>query len=401
MDWPAIGAGALQCPVITWPETPDPPTTALPAPTAGDKGLFFQLFDASPFPAVVTRLLRSPVLAINQRTSDVFGISHVKTRSAVTRPTTTWIPRNGGGWPNRSPGRAGRTTSASSCAGRVEKPSGPRPRRAWSRSRAEPAVLVVFKDITAEVAAEQTLRASEERLAAQSQALTTLTAQHAVQQGSFKERLRTILQLSATTLDAGRLSLWRLADDGESIRCEGLYCLDPGGFSVRRRAEARAGAQLLRGARTGTRHRRHRRAHRSAHPRFQGELPARRVASAPCSTSRCARASLRGVLCAEHVGGPRTWTVDEQNFAISTANLVVMALTEQDRLQALARLADSEARSRLIVDTAHDAFIGIDTGGRIVTWNAQAEATLGWTRDEALGRDMARPDGPSGVSRGP
>ncbi len=98
---------------------------------------------------------------------------------------------------------------------------------------------------------------------------------------------------------------------------------------------------------------------------------------------------LRGVLCAEHVGGPRAWTVDEQNFAVSTANLVVMALTEQDRLEALGRLADSEARSRLIVDTAHDAFIGIDPAGRIVTWNAQAEATLGWSRDEALGRDMA------------
>ena len=66
-----------------------------------------------------------------------------------------------------------------------------------------------------------------------------------------------------------------------------------------------------------------------------------------------------------------------------------MALTEEDRLQALARLADSEARARLIVDTAHDAFIGIDTAGHIVSWNAQAEATLGWSRDEALGRDMA------------
>ena len=35
------------------------------------------------------------------------------------------------------------------------------------------------------------LKASEERLAAQSHALTTLTAQHAVPQGSFEERLRT------------------------------------------------------------------------------------------------------------------------------------------------------------------------------------------------------------------
>ena len=96
-----------------------------------------------------------------------------------------------------------------------------------------------------------------------------------------------------------------------------------------------------------------------------------------------------GVLCAEHVGGTRTWTVDEQNFAVSTANLIAVAMADDERRAALARLADSEARARLIVDTAHDAFIGIDTNGRIVTWNTQAEAIFGWTRDEALGRDMA------------
>ena len=38
---------------------------------------------------------------------------------------------------------------------------------------------------------------------------------------------------------------------------------------------------------------------------------------------------------------------------------------------------------------AHDAFVGMDESGRIVTWNAQAETTFGWTRDEALGRSLA------------
>ena len=96
-----------------------------------------------------------------------------------------------------------------------------------------------------------------------------------------------------------------------------------------------------------------------------------------------------GVLCAEHVGGARDWTVDEQNFAISVANLIVVAIVEEERRNALARLAESEARARLIVDTAHDAFIGIDPTGRIVAWNAQAERTFGWTRDEVLGRNLA------------
>src|SRR5262249_52841975 len=45
-----------------------------------------------------------------------------------------------------------------------------------------------------------------------------------------------------------------------------------------------------------------------------------------------------------------------------------------------------EGLARLVVDTAHDAFIGMGSNGRIAFWNAQAEATLGWSRDEAIGR---------------
>src|SRR4030095_6102310 len=37
----------------------------------------------------------------------------------------------------------------------------------------------------------------------------------------------------------------------------------------------------------------------------------------------------------------------------------------------------------------HDAFIGIDSAGRIAAWNAQAEATFGWTRDEVVGANLA------------
>ena len=63
------------------------------------------------------------------------------------------------------------------------------------------------------------------------------------------------------------------------------------------------------------------------------------------------------------------------------------------------RLAESEARARLIIDTAHDAFVGIDSTGTIITWNAQAERTFGWSRDEAVGRSLAETHHPARVPR--
>ncbi|MFQ5772873.1 MAG: PAS domain-containing protein, partial [bacterium] len=52
-------------------------------------------------------------------------------------------------------------------------------------------------------------------------------------------------------------------------------------------------------------------------------------------------------------------------------------------------LRESEKRTRLIVDTAYDAFIGMDADGLITDWNAQAETTFGWSREEALGKKVS------------
>jgi PAS domain S-box-containing protein len=60
-----------------------------------------------------------------------------------------------------------------------------------------------------------------------------------------------------------------------------------------------------------------------------------------------------------------------------------------ERKHAEERLRNREAELRGIVDSALDGVVAIDDGGRITTWNPQAERIFGWSRDEALGRDLA------------
>jgi len=52
-------------------------------------------------------------------------------------------------------------------------------------------------------------------------------------------------------------------------------------------------------------------------------------------------------------------------------------------------LRESEARIRVIVETALDAVVVMDADGRITEWNAQAETMFGWSRVEAIGRMLA------------
>lgn len=56
---------------------------------------------------------------------------------------------------------------------------------------------------------------------------------------------------------------------------------------------------------------------------------------------------------------------------------------------AFERVRSSEHRTRTIIESAPDPFIGMDLQGRIVDWSGQAEVLFGWRREEVLGRQAA------------
>jgi two-component system sensor histidine kinase/response regulator len=60
-----------------------------------------------------------------------------------------------------------------------------------------------------------------------------------------------------------------------------------------------------------------------------------------------------------------------------------------DRKRAEAALRESAEQTRLIIDTANDAFVAMDSAGKIIDWNPRAEEVFGWKRKEALGRLLA------------
>lgn len=60
-------------------------------------------------------------------------------------------------------------------------------------------------------------------------------------------------------------------------------------------------------------------------------------------------------------------------------------------------LVESEERVRSILAHAGDAFISVDVNGLITEWNRQAEETLGWYRNEVLGKSLAEVIIPEGM----
>ncbi|MBB3211410.1 diguanylate cyclase (GGDEF)-like protein/PAS domain S-box-containing protein [Herbaspirillum sp. Sphag1AN] len=70
-----------------------------------------------------------------------------------------------------------------------------------------------------------------------------------------------------------------------------------------------------------------------------------------------------------------------------TAIALQQALDTQRENQA--KLEESENELRAILHNANDAFIAMDQNGVVQEWNRQAEILLGWSREEALGRELA------------
>jgi PAS domain S-box-containing protein len=370
------------------PESALPDSTDAPNLTIADVTMFAQMFDVSPFPSVVSRLSDATVIAINRRTAEIFGQSQ---QDAIGQKVSDYYVNPA----ERAEliERLTRDGRADHLRVQIRRPDGT-PFWALYSARlvtygGERAVLTSFTDISEQVRIETTLKASEQRLAAQSHALTTLTARYADPSEPSADRLRGILSTCAATLQVDRVSMWRFTDDRRSIECVGMYERAEGRYRCGGRLD-RADCQSYFGA---LEHERVIAAHDAcSDPRtrdFGTTYLAQHHIGAMLDVPLRQNNETIGVLCAEHVGGARTWTADEQNFVVSVANLIAVALADDDRRNALARLAESELRANLVIETAHDAFVGMDADGRIVTWNAQAERTFGWPRAEALGRDMA------------
>jgi len=72
-------------------------------------------------------------------------------------------------------------------------------------------------------------------------------------------------------------------------------------------------------------------------------------------------------------------------FMVLGLTILTSLIDRRFSAQAL-ELESSEKRSRQILETSFDAFVGMDATGRIVDWNAQAEKMFGWPSSAVAGR---------------
>lgn len=169
---------------------------------------------------------------------------------------------------------------------------------------------------------------------------------------------RDIITRTATALGLARVSFWRFTRDGAMIECEELYDAASGAYSSGTCLEARAFPAYFQALAT---------AHLIAADDARGDERTREFTEhylVPHGITSLLDAPVRlhgevaGIVCCEHTGAPRVWTLEEQEFVAGVADLMALACESAERRRVENLLRENERRLMLAQQF-----------GRIGTWD--------------------------------
>lgn len=246
----------------------------------------------------------------------------------------------------------------------------------------EEEVLSIVRDISDRKQAEAALHAKERQLRRQSQTLMQLARYKTFERSNLNAALKEITEAAAHTLEVQRTSVWLYTSDRSQLTCIDLYEQNTGHSSLSLQLAAEnylAYFQALHQERTIAVN------NALVDPRTQ-ELSESYLSVIGITSMLDApiwlEGQILGVVCHEHVGSRRQWTLEEQNFAGSIADFVSLAIEANNRQRTQEILRQSEARFRAIFDNSGIGIAVANLDRQIIDCNLALSLVLGYTQDE-------------------
>ncbi|BAZ69732.1 multi-sensor hybrid histidine kinase [Fischerella sp. NIES-4106] len=246
--------------------------------------------------------------------------------------------------------------------------------------------LVPIGDITEHRQVKEILQKREICLRKQSKTLVQLAKSKTLQQGNLKAALREITEAAAQTIEVERVSVWLYNIDHSKVECVDLYDtitqVHSSGMSLLK-ANFPAYFQALEEQRSIAAHDacNDNRTQELSEPYLSG-FGIASVLNAPIWLG----GNLLGVVCHEHIGRIRQWTLEEENFAGSIADFVTLAIEASERKAAQEALQQSEAEFRAIFERSLVGIGLVDMKAQIVDINPALCQILGYSREDLFGK---------------
>jgi PAS domain S-box-containing protein len=230
------------------------------------------------------------------------------------------------------------------------------------------------------------LRQSEIQLQKQNSALIELAKHKSLHQGDLKTALREITETANRTLDIARSSVWMYDETRSQIQCLDLFDRTlnqhsdgleltaaeyPAYFQALRQERAIAAFDARNDSRT-----------REFTESYLIPLGITSMLDTPIQIG----GQIAGVLCLEHVGLPRYWTIEEESFAVSLADSVTFAVEARERQRAEEALRQAEEKYRSIFENAIVGIFQTTPDGEYLSANPALLRIYGYSsREELIG----------------
>jgi PAS domain S-box-containing protein len=242
----------------------------------------------------------------------------------------------------------------------------------------------VLLDVTGRRVAEEALRAREARLLRQNAVLLGLANARPTDPADLASALVRITEAAAATLEVDRASVWLYDQARTSIVCADLF----------RRPEGAHEAGLELSARDFPHYFEAMAQERTiAAADAQADPRTREFASSylqPLGIGAMLDAPIRlgghvvGVVCHEHVGPPRAWTPEEEQFAATIADFVAVALAEAER----GRAEDALRMQGHVLESMGEGVCLCDEDGTILYTNPAEDRMFGYAAGELVGQHV-------------
>lgn len=94
------------------------------------------------------------------------------------------------------------------------------------------------------------------------------------------------------------------------------------------------------------------------------------------------RGKLMGIFCLEHIKIPHKWTLEEQDFATSLADIITISLEASERRKSEEALRESEKKYSDLTNFLPSIIFEVDSTGRVTFVNKYAFTSSGYTEED-------------------
>ncbi len=242
--------------------------------------------------------------------------------------------------------------------------------------------VLVLRDISHQKQVERERQQTEDLLRRIKTGLSELAESPEIYNGNLDQAFHAITRVAAVFLCVERVSIWFFTQNHSAIQCAKLYQFTAQEYSQGLVLAAAAYPRYFRELETEQPVV----ADDAQHDPRTAEFTAHYLA--PLGITSMLDVPIRsggqmvGVICHEHIGPPRHWTLEEQHFAVSVANTMTLAIEAADRKKVEQALRTSEGRLTMTVQSTNIGIWDWDLATNNVYLSTEWKRQLGYDDHE-------------------